>query len=106
VPGSDSAFVVVDSSLSVQAVSRTAEVTLRVRESHVVNHHITELLIPADAETQGPVGLAIAITRAASGDDTGSHVYVRPGNTFGVRLRARVAACGPRAAALLVLEPA
>jgi hypothetical protein len=30
--------------------------------------------------------------------------FVRPWNTFGVRLRARVASCGPPRAALVVLE--
>jgi hypothetical protein len=105
VPGGDGAFLVVDSSLAIQGVSRAAELTLGVTESQAVNRHITELLIPADAESPGPVGLAIAITRAASGDDTASHVIVRPGNTFGVRLHVRIAACGPPSAALLVLEP-
>jgi hypothetical protein len=105
VPEADAAFLVVDYSLAIQAVSRSAERTLGVSESQAVNRHITELLLPADAEAQGRVGLAIGITRAASGDDTASHVMVRPANTFGVRLRARIAACGPPSAALLVLDP-
>jgi hypothetical protein len=104
-PGGDSAFLVVDSSLSIQAVSRTAELALGVGESDAVNRHIGEFLIPADAEAATPVGLAIAITRAAGGDQTATEVFVRPGNTFGVRLRVRIAACGPPPAALLVLEP-
>jgi hypothetical protein len=105
VPGGDSAFLVVDSSLAIQAVSRAAELALGLRESQAVNRHIAEFLIPADAEATTPVGLAIAITRAAGGDHTANEVFVRPGNTFGVRLRARIAACGPPPAALLMLEP-
>ena len=33
-----------------------------------------------------------------------SRSFVRPWNTFGVRLRARIATCGPPRAALVVLE--
>ena len=33
------------------------------------------------------------------------HAFVRPWNTFGVRLRARIAPCGPPRAALVVLDP-
>jgi hypothetical protein len=103
VPGVDDAYLVVDSSLSVQAMSRRAELALGVREGYAVNRHVTELLIPADAESDA-VGLAVAITRAAGGEDDASHVFVRPSNTFGVRLAARIASCGPPRAALLVLE--
>ena len=31
-------------------------------------------------------------------------VFVRPLNTFGVRMRARIAACGPPRATLILLE--
>jgi hypothetical protein len=103
VPGVDDAYLVVDSSLSVQAMSRRAELALGVREGYAVNRHVTELLIPADAENNA-AGLAVAITRAAGGEDAASHVFVRPSNTFGVRLAARIASCGPPRAALLVLE--
>lgn len=104
VPDVDDAFLVVDSSLSVQAMSRRAELALGVREGQVVNRHVTELLIPADAEDNVPVGLAVAITRAARGEDGPCRVFVRPTNTFGVRLGARIAACGPPRAALVVLD--
>jgi hypothetical protein len=101
-PERDGAFVVVDASLAVQAVSRQAETLLGQREQFAVNRHITELLIPPDAE-DAPVGLARAITRAATGDEEPTDVFVRPSATFGVRLRVRIAACGPPQAALLVL---
>jgi hypothetical protein len=104
-PGPGEPFIVVDSSLAVQAVSGGAEAALAVREPHAVNRHITELLIPADAEARAPgFCLAAAITAAAAGDAAPSTVWVRPTKTFGVRLRARIAACGPPRAALLVLE--
>jgi hypothetical protein len=104
VPGVDEAFLVVDSSLSVQAISRRAELALGVREQRAVNRHLTELLIPAGVEDQRKHGLAVAITRAAGGEQDPARVFVRPASTFGVRLQARIAACGPPPAALLVLE--
>ncbi len=103
-PHPDDSFLVVDSSLSVQAVSREAERALAMRERDAVNRHITELLIPADAEASGAVSLAEAITGAAASDVEPVSVTVRPAGAFGVRLRARIAACGPPQAALLVLE--
>lgn len=104
VPDADAAFLVVDSSLSVQAVSRGAELALGVREGLAVNHHVTELLIPAESEDNQPVSLAVAITRAARGDEDALRTFVRPSHTFGVRMEARIATCGPPRAALLVLR--
>jgi sensor histidine kinase regulating citrate/malate metabolism len=103
VPEIHDAFIVVDSSLTVQAVSRTAEAMLGVREDQAVNRPVTEFLVPADAETQGPIGLAGSITQAANGDNTTGRLVVRPANTSGVRLRARIVRCGSPRAALLVL---
>jgi hypothetical protein len=104
VPDLDDAFLVVDACLSVQAMSRRAELALGVREGNAINRHITELLIPAEAEGNDPVGIAVAITRAARGDDDALVSFVRPTHTFGVRLEARIATCGPPRAALLVLR--
>ena len=103
-PEEGGAFIVLDNFMSVCAVSAAAETLLATSETDAVNRHITELTVPADAEAQGPENLAIAITHAARGD-TGSHrVVVRPANTFGVRLTARIASCGPPQAALVVFE--
>jgi hypothetical protein len=96
--------MVLDSSLSVCAVSAAAERLLATRETEAVNHHITELLVPADAEAQGPASLAAAVTWAAGGDETPRIVTVRPANTFGVRLTARIGSCSPPRAALLVFD--
>jgi hypothetical protein len=103
-PAKGGAFVVLDSSLSVCAVSAQAEQLLATRETETVNHHVTEILVPADTEAQGPTNLAAAVTWAARGDDTVRTVTVRPTNVFGVRLSARIASCGPPQAALLVFD--
>jgi hypothetical protein len=103
-PPPDGAFLVLDASLSVCAVSAAAERLLATRETEAVNRLITELIVPADAEAQGPSNLAAAVTWAARGDDTSRRVMVRPTNTFGVRLSARIASCGPPRAALLVFD--
>jgi hypothetical protein len=105
-PRPDDAFLLVDSSLTVQAMSKSAERLLAISEDDAVNRHVTELVLPADAEGDSarPAGLAAAITRAAGGQAEASIVFVRPGMTFGVRLRALIAACGPPRAALVVFR--
>ena len=101
-PSPGAAFLVLDSSLSVCAVSGAAEQLLATVETDAVNRHITELVVPADAEAQGPANLAVAVTWAARGDDATRTVVVRPANTFGVRMTARITSCGPPKAALVV----
>lgn len=105
VPTSTDAFLMIDAALLVQGVSRQAERLLDVTESDIVNRPVHELVVPADAEAQGPSGLAAAVFEAMSADDTVA-AFVRPWNTFGVRMRARVSPCGPPRAALLVLDTA
>ena len=97
--------MVVDSSLLVQAVSVEAETFLGVSEETAIDTPVAELLSPADAEAQGRTGFAAAIAQAADGEDPEpTRRFVRPWNTFGVRMRARIATCGPPRAALVVLE--
>jgi hypothetical protein len=103
-PEQGGAFVVLDSSMCVCAVSDEAERVLATSETDAVNRHVTELLAPADAETQDANNLAVAITWAARGDGEVRQVTVRPTNVFGVRLKARIGSCGPPRAALLVFE--
>lgn len=103
-PTKGDAFLVLDSSMSVCALSATAEKLLGASETGAVNRHVTEILTPADAESQGPENLAVAVTWAARGDDSVRTVTVRPTNVFGVRISARVASCGPPRAALLVFD--
>ena len=105
-PSHRDAFLVIDSSLLVQAMSWRAETLLGVTEESAVNHPVIQLLVPADAEAGRPARFAAALVEAAAGASADEPVsaFVRPWNTFGVRLRARVASCGPPRAALVVLE--
>ena len=103
-PGDRDAFLVIDSSLLVQAMSWRAETLLGVTEDSAVNRAVTQLLVPADAEAGRPARFAVALVEAAAGADEPVSAFVRPWNTFGVRLRARVASCGPPRAALVVLD--
>lgn len=105
VPTERDAFLVVDAALLVQAVSRRAEQLLSLTEDLAINRPVAELLVPADAEARGPGSFAGAIADAVSKGDEPFHAFVRPWNTFGVRMRARIAPCGPPRAALLVLDP-
>lgn len=103
-PDSGDAFLVVDGQLLIQALSARAEALLGCTEDRAVNRPVAELLVPADAEAGPRTGFAGAIADAVSGGDEPAAAFVRPWNTFGVRMRARVAACGPPRAALVVLE--
>ena len=105
IPTPRDAFLVIDSALLVQALSREAQSLLGMTEAMAINRPVAELLVPADAETQGSAAFAAAITQAAEGDyGESTHRFVRPWNTFGVRMRARISTCGPPRAALIVLE--
>lgn len=104
VPSHRDAFLVIDNSLLVQAMSRRAETLLGVTEDDAVNGPVIQLLVPADAEAGAASGFAAALLEAAAGADEPVSAFVRPWNTFGVRLRARIASCGPPRAALVVLD--
>jgi hypothetical protein len=104
VPDAREPFLVIDDRLLIQAVSRQAEIMLDLNEETSVNRPVAEILEPADAEAHGPTPLASAIAKAMSGDEGPVGAFVRPWNTYGVRMRARIAPCGPPRAALLVLE--
>lgn len=103
-PKPGDAFLVLDHTLAVCAVSAAAERLLATPEMEAVNAPIGNLLVPADAEGNGEAGLAAAIIWASRGDGGISRTVVRPTNVFGVRLSARIAGCGPPRAALLVFE--
>ena len=60
--------------------------------------------MPADAETASRTGFAAAIADAAQGVEAEvTRSFVRPWNTFGVRMRATIAICGPPRAEPIVL---
>ncbi len=103
VPSDRDAFLVVDASLLIQGLSRRAEQLLTIVEDLAVNRPVAELLVAAEAESRGP-SVAAAIAEAlGDGGGLAVHAFVRPWNTFGVRMRARITPCGPPRAALLVL---
>jgi len=103
-PGPNDPFMIVDGSLCVCAVSRVAEELLGTDETAAVNRHLSEFLVPADAEASGPENLMDLVINAAS-DTSEAHVaVVRPPDEFGIRFRVQVGACGPPRAALLVLS--
>jgi hypothetical protein len=86
-------------------MSREAQRLLDMSEEMAVDQPVAQLLVPADAEAQGRTGFAAAIAQAADGQDPDTaRATVRPWNTFGVRMRARIATCGPPRAALIVLD--
>jgi hypothetical protein len=103
-PVKGSAFLVIDNTMSICAVSDAAETLLATRETDAVNRHLTELVVPADAEAQGAKNLAVAVTWAARGDSAVHRVFVRPAKTFGIRISARIGSCNSPDAALIVFD--
>ena len=93
-PQAKEAFIVADRSLKVHALSKRAERLLDLREIDALDKHITDLLVPADAETQGPHALSALLVAAASGGDTVTETVLRPADEFGVRFAARIGPCG------------
>lgn len=104
-PGPDDAFLLVDRTLAVCALSRRAEEVLGVTETEAIHRHVGEFLVPADAEAPDPRNFVALLVNAASGEQEPVAAVVRPAGTFGVRHRVRVGSCGPPTAALIVLEP-
>jgi hypothetical protein len=102
-PSADEPFLVIDSHLSVCAVSARAEELLDTDETKAVNRHISDFLLPADANAPSADNLLALLVRAASETGPPRIAVVRPCEEFGVRFRARIGPCGPPSAALLVL---
>jgi hypothetical protein len=96
-------FLVIDGSLTICALSQHAERLLDVSETQAINRHISEFLVPADAEARPGRDLISVILMALDSEVPAREIVVRPANEFGVRLWARIGACGPPSAALLVL---
>jgi hypothetical protein len=102
-PRADEPFLVIDSTLSVCAVSARAEQLLGTDETQAVNRHVADFLVPADANAPSADNLLVLLVDAASGSGEPRTAIVRPRQEFGVRFRARIGPCGPPHAALLVL---
>jgi hypothetical protein len=103
IPTAGDAFLVVDAGLLVQAVSRKAEHVLAVTEELAVNRRVSDLLVSANSDLSVRASFVAAVADAVATDGEPVHRFVRPWNTFGVRMRVRITACGPPRAALLVL---
>jgi hypothetical protein len=96
-------FIVVDSRLAVQAVSRGAEQQLAIRGRDVIDRPVGDLLVAAEPERPIERQLPGLLARTVAGGDRPITACVRPRDTFGVRFAARIGACGPPRAALIVL---
>jgi hypothetical protein len=103
-PSPNDPFMVVDGSLCVCAVSRLAEELLGTDETEAVNRHLSEFLVPADAEAASAENLMDLVINAAGESAEARVAVVRPPDEFGIRFRVQVGACGPPRAALLVLS--
>lgn len=103
-PAQDEPFLVIDSALSVCAVSAAAEELLAIDETVAVNKHIAEFLVPADANAPSAQNLLALLVAVAGGSGAPRIAVVRPREEFGVRFTARIGPCGPPHAALLVLS--
>ena len=104
VPGHDEPFLIVDTSLSVCAMSAAAETLFAIDETDAVNKHIADFLVPADANAPGAENLLTLLVEVAAGSREACTTVVRPRQEFGVRFWARIGPCGSPRAALLVLS--
>jgi hypothetical protein len=102
-PRRDEPFLVIDTTLSVCAVSAAAEALLGVDETYAVNKHIADFLVPADANAPTAENLLALLVEVAGGSGEPRMTVVRPRQEFGVRFTARIGPCGSPHAALLVL---
>jgi len=103
-PRPDEPFLVVDTSLSVCAVSAAAEALFAIDETDAVNKHIADFLVPADANAPSAENLLALLVDVAAGSREACTAVVRPRQEYGVRFWARIGPCGSPRAALLVLS--
>jgi len=103
-PRPDEPFLVVDTSLSVCAVSAAAEALFAIDETDAVNKHIADFLVPADANAPSAENLLTLLVDVAAGSREACTAVVRPRQEYGVRFWARIGPCGSPRAALLVLS--
>jgi PAS domain-containing protein len=102
-PAPGDPFLLVDDRLRVHGMSAGAERLLGLIESEGQGRPIGELLVAPDAEPARGNSLSAMIADVASGGEAEATTYLRPWNTFGVRMRARISSCGPPRAVLIVL---
>ena len=87
-------------------MSRQAERLLEIAETDVVNRHVGEFLVPAEADSAGTNLAVAADARGARRRRPPRVSRCARRTTFGVRYWARDRACGPPRAALVVLADA
>ena len=102
-PRRDEPFLIVDTSLSVCAMSAEAETLFGIEETDAVNKHIADFLVPADANAPSAENLLALLVDVAAGSGEVCTTVVRPRHEYGVRFWARIGPCGSPRAALLVL---
>jgi hypothetical protein len=103
-PRHDAPFLILDRQLTVQAVSRRAEVVLSVDEPAGVGIPLEELVIFDNGYSDNDE-VALLIERAMAGAEPSRPFDLRTVADPEIRLRGRVTRCGPPPAALLVLTP-
>jgi hypothetical protein len=104
VPRHDEPFLIVDTSLSVCAMSAAAETLFGIEETDAVNQHVADFLVPADANAPSAENLLALLVEVAAGSSETCTTVVRPRQEYGVRFWARIGPCGSPRAALLVLS--
>jgi hypothetical protein len=96
-------FVILDSRLRLQAVSRHAEVMLMVDEPAAVDVPLAEFLVCRTHQDR--IDLVGLVQRAVGGSTLVARVELRTVGDRAIEVVARVAGCGPPPAALLILTP-
>ena len=104
-PEEHEAFIIVDSKLTICAVSREAEILLGAPESDLVQDRLTEVLLPADGDLAGIEMMMTTISLAVRGEETTEDLVVRPAREWGIRWFTRIGPCTAPTAALVVLTP-
>jgi hypothetical protein len=102
-PRPDEPFLIVDTSLSVCAMSAAAEALFAIDETDAVNQHVADFVVPADANAPSAENLLTLLVDVAAGSRQACTTVVRPRQEYGVRFWARIGPCGSPRAALLVL---
>ena len=101
-PRAGEAFLVVDELMAIRALSREAEQLLGATETAVVGRPVTDVLAPA-GRTRAASSVTAAIAAAMRQGAAETTVAMRPQGGFGPHFLARVVACEPGPAALVVV---
>ena len=96
-------FVIVDADLRLQAVSRRAEVILKVDEPAAVDVPLAEVLVCRTDQDQ--IDLAALVARVVSGSRLATRVELRTVGDPAIEVVGRLAGCGRPPAAILILTP-